>query len=160
MAKETTPDAGIKYVSGDQTLLPQIKPLWEALNLYHTSRSTHFKGHYRGMTFEKRVAVLLKKSVGGELHLELALDQAAGRGVGYVVCSFGGEGVGEVDSVFVEEAYRGRGIGDKLMKNTLAWMEQRGALKKTVEVSVGNEAAWGFYGRYGFLPRKTVLEQT
>jgi ribosomal protein S18 acetylase RimI-like enzyme len=39
-------------------------------------------------------------------------------------------------------------------------MEQKNAAAKVVEVSVGNEGAWGFYGRYGFLPRKTFLEQT
>jgi hypothetical protein len=32
-------------------------------------------------------------------------------------------------------------------------------VEKVVEVSVGNESAWGFYGRYGFLPRKTLLKQ-
>jgi ribosomal protein S18 acetylase RimI-like enzyme len=50
-------------------------------------------------------------------------------------------------------------LGGSLMKKALSWMGQIGALEKVVEVSSGNEAAFGFYRRYGFLPRKTVLKQ-
>jgi ribosomal protein S18 acetylase RimI-like enzyme len=159
MAENKAHVNSIKYVSGNEMMLPQIQPLWSALNQYHCSRSTHFKQHYLGMTFERRTAVLRRKAAGGELHVELAVDVASGRGVGYVVCSINGEGVGEVESVFVEAAFRGIGVGGTLMRHALAWMTQKGAVAKIVEVSVGNEAAWGFYGRFGFLPRKTVLEQ-
>jgi hypothetical protein len=38
-------------------------------------------------------------------------------------------------------------------------MDQSGALEKIVETSIGNEQAWRFYGRFGFLPRKTILKQ-
>jgi ribosomal protein S18 acetylase RimI-like enzyme len=67
------------------------------------------------------------------------------------------EKIGEIESIFVCEAFRG--VGDSLIKNALAWMDQKGAETKTVEVSVGNEPAFDFYGRYDFLPRKTVLLQ-
>lgn len=45
------------------------------------------------------------------------------------------------------------------MKKALCWMEQEGAVQKIVDVGAGNEAAFGFYAKYGFLPRKTVLKQ-
>jgi ribosomal protein S18 acetylase RimI-like enzyme len=51
------------------------------------------------------------------------------------------------------------GIGDSLMKKALSWMDQKGAMAKIVEVGTGNEQAFNFYARYGFLPRKTVLKQ-
>jgi hypothetical protein len=38
-------------------------------------------------------------------------------------------------------------------------MDKEGAAAKIVEVVAGNEQAFGFYARYGFLPRKTVLKQ-
>jgi ribosomal protein S18 acetylase RimI-like enzyme len=38
-------------------------------------------------------------------------------------------------------------------------MDKEGAAEKIVEVGAGNEQAWGFYEKYGFLPRKTVLKQ-
>jgi diamine N-acetyltransferase len=159
MAKKTASTIPIRYIQGNQNLLGEIKVLWEALNQYHCIRSAHFKEHYLGMTFEKRKTVLLKKAAGGELHVELAVDEVTGQSAGYLVCSLGGDATGEIESIYVEEAYRGRGVGDGLMKNALAWMEQKGAVEKVVEVSVGNEYAWGFYGRFGFLPRKTLLQQ-
>ena len=67
--------------------------------------------------------------------------------------------MGEIKSIFVSETYRHRGVGEVLMQKALAWMEKQGALEKVVEVTAGNEAAWGFYAHYGFLPRKTLLKQ-
>jgi ribosomal protein S18 acetylase RimI-like enzyme len=109
------------------------------------------------MTFEKRKAAFLKKAAGGELRVDLAVEEAAGKAVGYVLSTVNSEKIGEVESFFVFEGYRGLGVGGSLMKNALSWMGQIGALEKLVEVSSGNEAAFGFYRRYGFLPRKTVL---
>ncbi len=45
-----------------------------------------------------------------------------------------------------------------MIQKALDWMEQNGATEKIVVVSVGNEKVWDFYGRFGFLPRKTVLK--
>ena len=149
----------IKYLHGDQTLLSQIKPLWEQLNQYHCDRSEHYKEHYKAMTFEKRCKGLLEKAVGGQLRVDLAVDEATGQGIGYIISTLNAEKVGEVESVYVDTAYWCNGVGDQLMRNALAWMDQNGVTSKQVEVSVGNEVAWGFYGRFGFMPRKTVLKQ-
>jgi ribosomal protein S18 acetylase RimI-like enzyme len=150
----------IKYTHGGKEVLDEIQPLWETLNQYHCQRSVFFKEYYLSMTFEKRKADLLKKYLGGELRVELAVDEELGQPVGYVVSSVNSQKIGEVDSIFVSDAYRSMGIGGLLMKNALSWMDKCGVLEKVVEVSVGNEGAFGFYGRYGFLPRKTVLKQT
>ena len=149
----------INYFHGDETLLDQIKPLWEALNEHHRQYSSDFKEHYCRMTFEKRKADLLKKAALGKMRIDLAADKAAGQNVGYCVSSLDSEKTGEIESIFVDAAYRRTGIGDSLMKNALSWIEQEGAVAKIVEVAAGNEKAFGFYGRYGFLPRKTVLKQ-
>jgi len=147
------------YFHGDETLLDQIKPLWEALNEHHRQYSSNFKEHYDRMTFEKRKADLLKKVALGKMHVDLAADKASGQNVGYCVSSVDSEKTGEIESIFVDAVYRRMGIGDSLMKNALSWMEQEGAVAKIVEVAAGNEKAFDFYGRYGFLPRKTVLKQ-
>ncbi len=149
----------IKYVHGDQNVLDEVMELWEELNRYHCESSEHFKQHYLGMTFEKRRADLIGKAAGGELRVDLAIDEATGRGVGYIVSTVDSAKIGEIDSVYVDAVYRGMGVGGKLMQNALAWLDQSGAVEKTVEVSVGNESAWGFYGRFGFMPRKTTLKQ-
>jgi ribosomal protein S18 acetylase RimI-like enzyme len=160
MRRQTSTQPKIKYTYGDQELLDTVRPLWEELNLYHCSRSKHFKSHYKAMTFEKRKTVILKKTVGGgELRVDLAVDEVTGKAVGYIVSSLNVDKTGEIESVYVDAAYRRLGVGGTLMKNALAWMDQKGAVEKLVEVSVGNEVAWGFYGRFGFMPRQTLLKQ-
>lgn len=159
MDKKEPTKPKIQYIHGSQTMLDDIKVMWEALNRYHCDRSEHFKQRYRDMTFEKRKATLLKKAEGGEMSVDIALDEVTGKGVGYIVSTVNSEKVGEVQSVYVEASYRHMGVGGALMRNALAWMDQHGATEKVVEVSYGNEAAWGFYGRFGFLPRLTLLKQ-
>jgi len=149
----------IRYIHGDQILLDQIKLLWEELNEHHCQHSPNFKDHYNRMTFEKRKSDLLKKSLLGEMRVDLAVDETSGCAVGYCVSSLIGEKIGEIESIFVNIEYRGLGIGDSLIKNALSWMDKEGATEKIVEVGDGNEQAFGFYARYGFLPRKTVLKQ-
>lgn len=149
----------IKYLQGDEKLIDEVKPLWEDLNQHHMDMSIYFKQHYQHMTFEKRKESLLKKARSGKIHIDLAVDESTNQKVGYVVSSVNEEKAGEIESVVVALAYRGNGVGDTLMRNALAWMDANGAVEKKVEVSVGNEKAFPFYGKYGFCPRKTVLEQ-
>jgi GNAT superfamily N-acetyltransferase len=75
------------------------------------------------------------------------------------VSSIDANKVGGIESLFVEESYRGLGIGDALIKSALFWMDEKGAETKMVSVAAGNEEAFRFYARYGFRPRRTVLEQ-
>ena len=159
MAKKVAQTMKIKYVHGDQNMLDQIRLLWEDLNRCMCECATYFKQHFLGMTFQKRKAELLENAACGLLHVDLAVDEATGEAVGYLVSSFNSKKTGTVESIFVCEAYRGMGIGDWLMRNALAWMDQNGAETKVLEVTVGNEQVYGFYGRYGFLPRQTLLKQ-
>jgi len=93
------------------------------------------------------------------MRVDLALNEESTRNVGYCVSSDSAEKIGEIDSIFVDAAYRDQGIGDALMKKALCWMEKENAVAKIVEVAVGNEEAFGFNAKYDFLPRKTVLKQ-
>ncbi len=149
----------VKFIDGDESLLDQIRVLWEALNSYHLELSENFKRHYLCMTFEKRMADLLKKAAAGKMRVDLAVDEVTGQNVGYCISSLSQEKIGEVESIFVYANYRGLGIGDSLMKRALCWMDQEGAMAKIVEVASGNEEAFCFYAKYGFLPRKTLLKQ-
>lgn len=159
MEKKAASKPKIKCVHGDQTILDDIKGLWEALNVYHCDRSQNFKPHYKAMTFEERKATLLKKAEGGEMRVNIAVDEATGKCVGYIVSTVNTAHVGELQSVYVEAAYRRMGVGGTLMQKALAWMNQQGAVEKVVEVSYSNEGVWGFYGRFGFIPRLTLLKQ-
>jgi ribosomal protein S18 acetylase RimI-like enzyme len=159
MEKQTTSNLKMKYVYGGQTMLNEVKEMWENLNLYHCDRSEHFKPHYKAMTFAKRKATLLRKAEGGELRVDMAIDKATGKSVGYIVSTIRSDNIGEIESVYVDAAYRRMGIGGVLIRAALSWMEQKAVSEKVVEVSVGNETAWGFYGRFGFKPRLTLLKQ-
>lgn len=159
MDKQTSANPKIKYVHGDQAMLNEVKEMWEKLNLYHCDRSEHFKPHYKAMTFAKRKATLLRKAECGEMRVDMAVDESTGQTVGYIVSTVGSNNVGEIQSVYVAAAYRDMGIGRALMTTTLAWMKEKAVAEKIVEVSVGNETAWGFYGKFGFKPRLTLLKQ-
>jgi ribosomal protein S18 acetylase RimI-like enzyme len=111
------------------------------------------------MTWQKRRSELLKKAECGQLRIDVAFDADAEEAVGYLVSTLTDEKLGTVESIFVLEAYRGLGIGESLMRRALAWMDQNGAAEKVLEVTVGNEQVHGFYGRFGFMPRQTLLKQ-
>ncbi|HTP28954.1 MAG TPA: GNAT family N-acetyltransferase [Anaeromyxobacteraceae bacterium] len=148
--------SGIVFTEMDEQGLGLIGALWAQLNRHHMDRSTHFKDHYQKFTFEKRKTALLKKAAAGKLHVCLACD--SGRTVGYCVASLSAEEEVEIESLFVDEGHRRRGIGDGLMRRALAWADAQGAKIRKVEVAKGNEAAFRFYEKYGFFPRKTVLQ--
>jgi ribosomal protein S18 acetylase RimI-like enzyme len=149
----------VRYVCGDEALLDEVADLWAQLRQHHLDRTHDFRSFYEELTFEKRKVVLLKKAAHGKLYIEMALDDVTGKPVGYVAVTINEDKVGEFESVYVAHTYRELGVGGTLFRNCLAWLDQQGAEKKIVEVAVGNEAAFGFYRQFGFLPRKIVLEQ-
>lgn len=149
----------LKYVEGNESLLNQIRPLWEALNQHHLALSKDFKQYYLDMTFPKRKADLLKKAALGKMHVCIATVESSGQAIGYCVSGINQERTGDIKSIFVLGDFRGLGIGDELMHNALKWLNENGAVERIVEVASGNEQAWRFYERYGFLPRKTMLKQ-
>lgn len=151
--------AKIYYVETDVQGLDLIKPLWEQLTKHHKSRSKYFKEIYDTFTFEKRKETLANKSKDGALRIDLAGDMDTGRYIGYCVSSISPDHEGEIDSIFIEEAYRSSRIGHSLMERALAWMDDHQVTVKRVAVAVGNEDVLEFYGRYGFLPRQVILEQ-
>lgn len=151
--------ATIEYLVGDKKVLDEVKELWEGLNAHHRVNSKHYADFYSSFTFEARKADLLKKTQNGNLRVEIAIDKEIGQNVGYCISSIDEGKIGEIESIYILNDYRGMGIGDRLMKNALDWMDEMGAIKRVVTVATGNEQAFGFYEKFGFYPRRTVLEQ-
>jgi hypothetical protein len=119
----------IRYIHGDQAILDKINLLWEELNEHHFQHSQNFKDHYNQMTFEKRKSDLMKKSFSGKMRVDLAINESSGSSVGYCVSSLNEEKKGEIESIFVNVAYRGLRVGDSLKKTRYhGWM--RRALSK------------------------------
>ena len=154
----------IEYRRTDIREIESIRPLWFLLNKYMSTQTTNFRSHFEQMTFERRKAYFEQVEVAGNLCIDLAFDAGDGnRYVGYCVSSLSkektGEITGEIESIFVDEAYRSNGIGSTLVTRAIAWLDEHGSSRNRVSVSEGNEAVWNFYKKFGFYPRMTVLEQ-
>lgn len=159
MKHQNNQKTAIIYRSGDQSLLDDIQVLWEALNQHHRDATVNFKSHYENCTFEMRKKNLLQKAKNGQMRIEIAIDQETAQNIGYCISRIEFSGDAEMESLYVRENYRGLSLGEKLLSNAIAWMDEMGAHTKTVSVAVGNEKAFSFYERFGFYPRKTLLEQ-
>lgn len=56
----------------------------------------------------------------------------------------------EIDNIFVEEAYRGKKIGDKLMSYLISVAINERVVNITLEVRISNTIARNLYKKYGF----------
>lgn len=65
---------------------------------------------------------------------------------------------GKLHDVYVDEGARGLGVGEALVREAIARLEQRGAPRVVLLTAVQNEAAQRLFGRLGF--RTTMLEMT
>lgn len=147
----------IEYILLDVHDLEPIRPLWQKLNGHHGGKSPHFAEFYAKFTFSERTAAIFRNQQA-KFRIEAAKDSEAEQLVGYCISSVNEQEEGEVESIYIEPGYRGKRIGDVLMKNSLAWMESEQVKIKRVTVAAGNETAFGFYEKYGFFPRLTVLQ--
>jgi ribosomal protein S18 acetylase RimI-like enzyme len=147
----------IKYTCGNIELLDTIQPLWEKLNQHHEQVSPHFTADFRINSFEQRKARLLHRYEDGQLRIYLAYHNDDL--VGYCISGIHTDSIGEIESIFISEDYRNHHIGYNLMRNALDWLGQQKVSSKVIEVAVGNEDAFKFYGRFGFFPRVTTLKQ-
>jgi ribosomal protein S18 acetylase RimI-like enzyme len=140
--------------TGDKSLLNEIKELWEELNQLHKEKSLDFKSHYRTFTFQAREQSLLSTAEKGKLFVIVAYFNEIK--VGYCVSSVVSD-TGEIDSIYVKPDYQKRHIGHLLIEAALNWISENCVKTINIAVSVGNEEVFGFYAKYGFKPRATIL---
>lgn len=148
----------MRFQTGGIELLDAIEAMWSRLNDHHVDCSTHFSRHFREGSFSEYKDYLIARSRGAEIRVEIALHPAADLPAGFSVV-WAERTTGFIHSLFVEEAYRSRGIGGRLMERALAWLESQNAENRTVGVALGNDRAFSFYERFGFLPRLVFLQQ-
>ena len=140
-------DKKIEFITGDTSLLDEIKELWEELNQFHIEKSVDFKNHYKAFTFAARKESIVRHIENGALLVAIAYCNNLK--IGYCISSVV-DGIGEIDSIFVKTGYRKSDVGHKLMEMSLDWIKTNAAKKIVVKVSVGNEEVFGFYSKYGF----------
>ncbi len=147
----------IKYIFGGVELLDEIQPLWEKLNQHHEEISPYFSHEFQDYGFLKRKARLLQKYSNGKLRIDIANVQR--RNIGYLISTVTEDGNGEIESIFVEDEFRGQAIGDALMRRALEWLDEEDVHTKVIDVAMGNEKVYTFYARFGFFPRVIKLKQ-
>ena len=145
----------IQIRAGGAELIELTKPLWEKQKTYHLGIDRLSPENYVDLSFEERAIRIQKK--GAHLTTLLAKDRTTDHLIGYSLATINLEGVGEIDSVFVEENYRGKGVGTALIKATLVWMEENKVQKTKLHVLDVNQSAVSLYRTLGFEPRMVEM---
>ena len=57
---------------------------------------------------------------------------------------------GYISNLYVDKAYRKKGIGEKLIQHTLKWLKKQGVPHATVEIHIKNQAAINLHHKLGF----------
>jgi ribosomal protein S18 acetylase RimI-like enzyme len=130
-----------------------IKSLWEDLNAHHLSHSTNFTHHFSKLRFEDRVEALKKRD-----QFIAYVAESGHESVGYCIATVH-DRAGEIDSLFLSAAYRGKGYGKALMDLALNWLNDQNCETIRVSIAEGNEEALDFYRRFGFAERFVVMQK-
>ena len=139
--------------------LDAICPLWQKLRMYHWQFLKGFPGADPPFHFEPRKREIVAKAAPGGLRVELVQRDPGSAEIAYCVSTVSTEGCGEVDSLFVDESFRGRGIGSELIRRAINWFETHKVSATVVSVAYGHEEALSFYRRFNFHPRVLLLQQ-
>jgi ribosomal protein S18 acetylase RimI-like enzyme len=134
-----------------------IRPLWDELRRLTRDMSTHFARHYEELDWNESVQKFVDPAV--ETRIDVARDGEGGRIVGYVIGSVDRARVAEVDSFYVAEPYRGRGIGRQLLERSVSWIMERCPGECRIFTAYENRAALRLYERLGFYPRLVLLNK-
>lgn len=144
-----------EIVSGGIEQLESVRALWEKLNLHHLEKSNYFTESFRKNKFDKRKTSLIKKSMTSDFYIDLIYCNKTI--IGYCISSISKK-VGEIESIFIENEYRGKKLGETLMNNALSWFKENNCASIIVYVAEGNENAFDFYSKFNIYPRATRLE--
>ena len=145
----------IRYRIGGVEQIDVTEPLWHKQKAYHLKIDTINPECFDGIEFNTRMQQLKDKAE--ELITVLAEDPETEQVIAYCLATINAVKLGEVDSVYVEDLYRGQGIGTELMRIALNWMEENKASKTKIHVLEVNQQALKLYRTLGFKVRQLEL---
>jgi len=145
-----------KFVSGGIELLDHCAELWAKLNQLHQENSSVYKSEFASRKFASRQKDFYKKDTQGHLFVDLCLNRKNTKVMGYCISSILNN-VAEIESIFLEPQLQGQGIGRKLIETAIQRLKQHHPKRMQLGVAAGNESAIGFYQKFGFHPRVTIL---
>ena len=147
---------GIEYSDLEKEEIFLVEPLWVKLNRVHTETSPFFSGEYGRKTFASRREEWLKKCEEGTVKIMIAKDGESL--AGYCICSVI-RGTGEIDSIFIEEAWRKLGIGNEFLSRADDFFRSLGVQKQILSVYAGNEKVIPFYQAHQYYPKYLIMEK-
>ena len=145
----------ITFKIGDENILDDVKALWEELKQFHIEKSLDFKQNFMENTFQARKESFSDKIKNGKIFIVIAFHKDCK--IGYCISSII-KNTGEIDSLYVKPEYRKNRIGTKLIETSLDWIKSNNIKKIEINVAVGNEETFGFYSKFGFAPKTTILQ--
>ena len=140
--------------SGGIELLPRLQTLWYELKDHHREINPAFPD-MSTPTFELRESGLKEKAKG--LLVDCVVRKSDGLEIACCFSTIDRNDTGEIESLYVREAFRGQGIGKHLVTRALSWLDQKCAKAKRVSVLYGNCPAIRFYEQFGFRARVQEL---
>ena len=133
--------SNIVYRRLDKCQVYSLKDMWLRLNAYHIPVVTTFKDRFNNVSFEEH----LQNIFDSDLVFAYTANDSD-QIVGFVIVIASGD-TAEIDSIFIDEAYRHRGIGTTLMKFALA--DVKGFYKEIVmKVAEGNIQPFHFANHF------------
>lgn len=142
-----------KEITIDELFL--IEGLWIKLNKLHYEDSKFFKEDYASNTFAKRCAKFMIMN-SQDIRVDV-IENHESNIIGYCI-STANKGVGEIESIFIEQEHRQHGLGSLLIDKAIEWLKASNCNKIILSVADGHESVFDFYMKKGFYPRLTYLE--
>ena len=150
-------DVMITYSSVDIKDIKRIESMWQQLISYLGEQSENNRKEFVNKEFSERMSPVLDKARSGKYRLLIAND--GNLDIGYCLSTITKDGVGEVDSIFIDNEFRKLGIGEYLMEDALQFFDQNNTRKDILSVSEGNEDVMKFYKKFGFRIRYYVMKR-
>ena len=118
-----------------------------------------YKPMLSSMTIESRLHPDFEKEEFpyADTQLIMVKDDDIGKYVGFAYSTMGRDQKGNLKLYFIEEAYRGTGIGSKLFRDAMEFIEAHNPEEVLIYVSNGNEQALNFYKNKGFRFKSEVF---
>jgi GNAT superfamily N-acetyltransferase len=150
---ECAVDATSSALPRDRAIRPvtpgDLPPLVALARTSHRNTRFHRDTRFDPARSDDLYAVWVERSVKGELADAMWVVDVDEAPRGYITASRGPAGA-SIGLVAVDEAYRGRGYGDQLLRTVLHWAAAQGIPRVSVVTQGRSAPAVRFYERAGF----------
>lgn len=130
-----------------------VEPLMRRLADYHNKVAKSFSGVYPAAPIERQIDTAIKEVEDGHAVVEALYDGE--RMIGFGKASEEG-GLGSIDLLYIDDAYRGKGCGGVMVDRLLAFLKEKDVRLVDISVVNGNPAK-RLYSKHGFKARSETM---